>query len=44
MSAQDLISNVGSDDFILVDGRYSFNPDEFRDTEVLYTGVGRGSV
>lgn len=43
LSAEDLIDYVGNDEFVIVDGRHIFSPDEFAATDVQYLGVGRGS-
>jgi UDP-N-acetyl-D-mannosaminuronic acid dehydrogenase len=38
-----LIDNVGSQSFVVVDGRHVFDPDDFAGTAVDYRGVGRGT-
>lgn len=43
LSSEQLVNYVGTDDFIVVDGRHVFEPGEFDGTGVKYVGVGRGS-
>lgn len=38
-----LIDNVGSQSFVIVDGRHVYDPDDFAGTAVDYRGVGRGA-
>ena len=42
LSPESLIENVGSESFVVVDGRHVFNPDDFEGKAVDYRGVGRG--
>jgi UDP-N-acetyl-D-mannosaminuronic acid dehydrogenase len=44
LDADDLISYVGSDEFTVVDGRFTFDPEDFTDTPITYRGVGRGDI
>ena len=44
LDAGDLISYVGSDEFTVVDGRFTFDPEDFTDTPITYRGVGRGDI
>jgi hypothetical protein len=44
LDADDLISYVGSDEFTVVDGRFTFDPEDFTDTSITYRGVGRGDI
>lgn len=42
LSAEDIKEYVGSPEFLVVDGRFAFDPDDFMDRSVTYLGVGRG--
>lgn len=44
LGADELINYVGNDEFTIVDGRFSFAPDEFTDRGITYRGVGRGNT
>jgi len=39
-----LAEHVGSSGAVLVDGRFTFEPGEFRNTPITYVGVGRGET
>lgn len=42
LSEADVIDLVGTDEFVVVDGRHVFDQDAFRNENVEYLGVGRG--
>lgn len=42
LSADTLAEYVGSSGAVLVDGRFTFEPEAFQDTSITYVGVGRG--